>query len=306
MSGLHVEIRGTGPDLVLLHGWALHGGMWGPWLDRLAEHARLHVIDLPGHGHSAWRTDVTDLGGLARSVFPHVPRGAAVLGWSLGGMVALELARQQPQQLGSLVLVATTPRFVAGDGWKHGMRNDVLDGFARGLASDYRQTVRLFLALQTLGDEHATLALRTLRSQLSTRGEPDPRALDTGLRILRDADLRDGLTRISHPVLVIAGARDRLTPPDAGRDLAMRLPSARFSLIERAGHAPFLSHADEVLKEVLPFLARRSEEPSPALRAPSPANAGEGEHGPSPAGAGEGASGDAMALTRGVRAGREF
>jgi pimeloyl-ACP methyl ester carboxylesterase len=45
----HVEIRGAGPDLVLLHGWALHGGMWGPWLDGLAQVARLHVLDLPGH-----------------------------------------------------------------------------------------------------------------------------------------------------------------------------------------------------------------------------------------------------------------
>ena len=51
---LHVEIRGTGPDLVLLHGWALHGGMWGPWLDELGRRARLHLIDLPGHGRSRW------------------------------------------------------------------------------------------------------------------------------------------------------------------------------------------------------------------------------------------------------------
>jgi pimeloyl-[acyl-carrier protein] methyl ester esterase len=305
VSSLHVEIRGTGPDLVLLHGWALHGGMWGPWLDRLAQHARLHVIDLPGHGHSPWRTGITDLGGLASCVLPLVPHGAAVLGWSLGGMIALELARQHPRQLGSLVLVATTPRFVAGDDWAHGMRSDVLEQFARGLARDYRGTVHNFLALQALGDEHATQALRALRSKLATHGEPDPRALDAGLGILRDADLRDGLTRISHPVLVIAGEHDRLTPPDAGRELAMKLPSARFSLIRRAGHAPFLSHADEVLEELLPFLERRCEEPSPALRAPSPAEAGEGEDGPSPALAGEGTCGGAAAVPRGVRAGEK-
>jgi len=260
MSRLHVEIRGAGPDLVLLHGWALHGGMWGPWLDRLAGQARLHVVDLPGHGHSPWSADVTDLGGLARCVLPLVPHGAAVLGWSLGGMVALELARRHPQQLGSLVLVATTPRFLAGEGWEHGMRSDVLDEFARGLASDYRRTVQVFLALQTTGDEHATQALRSLRGKLATRGEPDVRALDTGLGILRGADLRESLARITQPALVIAGERDRLTPPDAGRELAMHLPAARFSLIERAGHAPFLSHPDAVLTELLPFLQRTRHE----------------------------------------------
>jgi len=272
VSGPHVEILGLGPDVVMLHGWALHGGMWGPWIDPLAAHARLHVVDLPGHGHSRWRDEIVDIGGLAKSVLPVVPHGAAVLGWSLGGMVALELARRHPRHIGPLVLIATTPRFVAGEGWAHGMRSDVLDGFARGLTEDYRSMVRNFLALQTLGDEHAAQALRTLRSKLAAHGEPDPRALAAGLGILRSVDLRDDLSRIANPALVITGERDRLTPPEAGRELAMRLPSARFRLIERAGHAPFLSHPDAVLTEVVGFLSRGRTEPSPALRANSPAS----------------------------------
>lgn len=256
MSGLHVEQLGFGPDVVLLHGWALHGGMWGGWIDTLAEHARLHVVDLPGHGRSRWHEDITDLAGLARHVMGAVPPGAVVLGWSLGGMVALELARRHPAHIAALVLLATTPRFVAGDGWEHGMQGDVLDGFARGLAADYRGTVRNFLALQTLGDENAAPALRELRSKLATHGEPDTRALQAGLGILRAADLRDSLPRIGHPALVIAGERDRLTPPEAGRQLAMQLPAARFHCVGRAGHAPFLSHPDAVLQEVVPFLGR--------------------------------------------------
>jgi pimeloyl-[acyl-carrier protein] methyl ester esterase len=303
VSGLHVETLGSGPDVVMLHGWALHGGMWGPWIDPLAEHARLHVVDLPGHGHSRWRDEIVDIGGLAQSVLPVLPRGATVLGWSLGGMVALELARRHPQHVGSLVLIATTPRFVAGDGWKHGMRGDVLDGFARALAQDYRGRVRNFLALQTLGDENAAQALRTLRSKLGTHGEPDPRALAAGLGILRSVDLRDDLSRIAHPALVIAGERDRLTPAEAGRELALQLPAARLCVIERAGHAPFLSHPDEVLKEVVPFLGRRKAEPSPGLRSTSPASGRGG--GPSPALAGAGARGDAHASTRGVRVRKE-
>jgi len=253
-----VEIQGCGPDLVLLHGWSLHGGMWGPWLGELAAHARLHVVDLPGHGRSAWPARVHDLGDLARCVLPCIPRGAVVLGWSLGGMVALELARRHPAQVSALVLVATTPRFLSGEGWEHGMRAEVLDSFARGLAADYRGTVQNFLALQTLGDEHAAQSLRMLRSRLDAHGEPDPRALETGLRILREADLRQALPHIAHPALVIAGDRDRVTPAAAGRELATALPAARYCLIGRGGHAPFLSHSEEVLREVLPFLSRHA------------------------------------------------
>jgi pimeloyl-[acyl-carrier protein] methyl ester esterase len=257
---LYVDIRGEGPDLVLLHGWALHGGMWGPWLDDLAQHSRLHVVDLPGHGRSDWLAATSDLAGLARAVVAAVPRGAAVLGWSLGGMVALELARQHPRHLRALVLVATTPKFSAGPDWQHGMRADVLAGFTTGLALDYRRTVQNFLALQARGDDRARETLRLLRSRLDSHGAPDQRALAAGLGILRDADLRDALPRIALPVLVIAGEHDRLTPPDAGRELASGLPEARFRLIERCGHAPFLSHPAEVLEEVRAFLARHPAE----------------------------------------------
>ena len=256
---LHVERRGHGPDLVLLHGWALHGGMWGPWLTELALNARLHLVDLPGHGYSPWSADLRGLPALAREVARHVPRGASLLGWSLGGMIALELARQEPGLAGALVLVATTPKFVAGDDWEHGMQAAVLDEFAHGLATDHRGTVQNFLALQTRGDERSTETLRMLRRNLEAHGPPDPRALEAGLEILRSADLRDTLPGISLPSLVIAGDHDRLTPAGAGRALAAALSQARYREIPRSGHAPFLSHGPEVLAEVQGFLRRRHE-----------------------------------------------
>lgn len=254
---LHVEVRGEGPDLVLLHGWALHGGMWGPWLDDLVLHLRLHLVDLPGHGYSPWSDELKGLPDLARVVRRHVPQGASLLGWSLGGMIALELARQDPGLAGALVLVATTPKFLAAGDWEHGMQGAVLQEFARGLASDHLGTVRNFLALQTRGDERSTETLRLLRRSLESHGPPDPRALVAGLEILRTADLRDALPGISLPALVIAGDHDRLTPAGAGRWMAAALPQARYQEIPRSGHAPFLSHGPEVLREVQGFLRRR-------------------------------------------------
>jgi pimeloyl-[acyl-carrier protein] methyl ester esterase len=254
---LHVELRGRGRDVVLLHGWALHGGMWGTWLDALAVDHRLHLLDLPGHGRSPWDANARDLAGLVRAVLPHVPPGSVVLGWSLGGLLALELARRHPGHVDALVLVATTPKFVADPGWEHGVSPEVLEQFSRGLDVDYRGTVQNFLALQVRGDERAIETLRALRRSLASHGEPDPRALEAGLGILRRTDLRDDLARIAVPALVIAGEHDRLTPPAAGLELATRLASARMCLVERSGHAPFLSHPDAVLREVRGFLDRQ-------------------------------------------------
>jgi pimeloyl-[acyl-carrier protein] methyl ester esterase len=255
---LHVEIRGHGRDVVLFHGWALHGGMWGPWIDALAADYRLHLLDLPGHGRSPWTAAAGDLAGFARSVRPHVPPGSVVLGWSLGGLVALELASRHPGLVGALVLVATTPKFVADPDWEHGVPLDVLEQFSQGLALDYRRTVQNFLSLQVRGDEHAIETLRQLRRSLASHGEPDPRALEAGLEVLRHGDLREDLLRITVPALVIAGEHDRLTPPGAGLELASRLPSARMRLVERSGHAPFVSHPGIVLTEIQRFLARQA------------------------------------------------
>jgi malonyl-CoA O-methyltransferase len=255
VSEPYVETRGAGPDLVLLHGWALHGGTWGPWLDRLATRHRLHLVDLPGHGRSPWPEQATTVTDLARAVSPRVPTGAAVLGWSLGGLVALELARLRGADVAALVLVAPTPRVQKMEDGPSAMEPATLQGFAAGLAADYRRTIANFLALQTWGDEHATEALRALRASLAAHGEPDPRALRAGLAILRDADLRDELPRLAVPTLVIAGEHDRITPATAGRELAARLPTARYREIAKAGHAPFLSHADEVTREVEDFLS---------------------------------------------------
>jgi malonyl-CoA O-methyltransferase len=170
-------------------------------------------------------------------------------------MVALELARSRPGDLAALVLIATTPCFLARDDWPAGMNPGVLDGFAAGLAGDYRRTLSNFLALQTWGDENAAQALRSLRASLDSHGEPDRHALVAGLGILREADLRDALATIAVPTLVIAGEHDRITPVAAGRELAARLPTARFVEVAKAGHAPFLSHPEAVLREVAGFLS---------------------------------------------------
>jgi pimeloyl-[acyl-carrier protein] methyl ester esterase len=269
---IRVDVRGRGPDLVLLHGWGLNGAAWGPWLDGLAGIARLHVIDLPGHGSSPWPRGIATLEALSAHVAGVVPARALLCGWSLGGLVALEIARQQVRNLAGLVLIATTPRFVAAPDWPCAMAEALLRDFGERLRSDYARTVRDFLALQALGDERQRETLRTLRDAVASRPAPDPGGLAHGIEILLGADLRAASAAIATPALVIAGERDRLTPPAAARALAASLRSASFCLIPRAAHAPFLPHAAEVLAVVEQFVvglsvAARSALPAPEVRA---------------------------------------
>jgi pimeloyl-[acyl-carrier protein] methyl ester esterase len=252
---LHRETRGSGPDVALLHGWGLHGGIWHHVAEDLAPRHRVHLLDLPGFGRSGWDKGCGDLEGMARRVAEHLPHECSLVGWSLGGMVALRIALLFPQRVRRLVLVATTPRFVAHRSWPHGVDPATLAGFATHLAKDWRRTVQDFLGLQVRGDEHQLETLRELKRIVSQHGEPNGAALAAGLEILRTVDLRDQLARIRAPTLAISGAYDRLTPPGAGEALAAAIPSARHWLVARAAHAPFLSHRAEFAREVDAFLA---------------------------------------------------
>jgi len=256
------------PVLMLLHGFALHSGIWADWPAALATQVEARAIDLPGHGTRPWDAHIGDLAGLARAVSDEIPAGAIVLGWSLGGMIALELARQRPTTLGGLVLVATTPRFVAGAGWPHGIEPEVLETFAEGVRRDYHRTVQDFLTLQVLGTADPRATLRALRAGVRSRPAPDPRALETGLDILRRADLREQVSGIDLQSLVITGQHDRLAHPAAGEFLASGLPRARLLRIPGAGHAPFLSHPAAMRDEVAAFVGRVRP---PAVRSASAA-----------------------------------
>jgi pimeloyl-[acyl-carrier protein] methyl ester esterase len=242
---VHVESVGTGPPLVLLHGWALHSGLWGPLQARLAQRHRVHAIDLPGHGHSA-ATDPYTMASIVAAIDAAVAdeTPVSVLGWSLGGAVAMEWALAQPGRIDRLLLVATSPRFVAGEGWPHAMAAETLARFGDELRVAYRPTLQRFLSLQLHGSDHGRAALAAMRKQLFSRGEPSGAVLERALGLLAGVDLRARVRALAVPTLVVSGDRDTLAPAAAGRWLAAALPAATYAEIPGAAHVPFLSHPD--------------------------------------------------------------
>ena len=266
---LHVEIAGDGPPLVLLHGWAMHGGVFAPLVERLASRFTLHLVDLPGHGYSRDSGVPLQLDACVEAVSAVVPR-APWCGWSLGGLVALHAAATRADRVPALAMLCASPCFVRGDDWKHGVSADIFRSFADGLRSDYRGTLQLFIALEAFGSDHAKDDIRCLRGELFARGEPSAESLAAGLELLETSDLRDELRTLAAPSLWIAGKRDRLVDPRAMQAAAALAPDASVHVIEHAGHAPFLTHADEVAA----LLAEFAPQPRP-WKTPPP-HVGEG------------------------------
>lgn len=250
---LYIDTRGSGPDLVMLHGWGLHGGLFGPVIEPLSSHFRLHLVDLPGHGRSPMPEGDYSIETVASQIATAVPPGAAWLGWSLGGRIALQAAASGAA-IKELILVGTNPCFTQRPDWPHAMPEQELEQFAASLRDNYKSTLQRFLALQSRGSERAREELRNLREALFAHGEPDPRALAGGLAILRDADLRPALAAIVQATLVLHGERDTLAPLAAAEYTAAELPNGTLEVIEGAGHAPFISHPERFIDLVTEFL----------------------------------------------------
>ncbi len=251
-GGLHVEVTGDGPPLVLLHGWAMHGGVFAPLIEPLRRRRTVYRVDLPGHGLSRDSTLPLALAPVVDALAGVLPP-APWLGWSLGGLFALHAAATRPDIATGLVMLCATPRFVRDDDWPHGMPPQVFRDFAAGLRDDYRGTLDRFIALEAIGADDARGAVRTLRDALFARGEPAPQVLVDGLRLLETCDLRDALPRLRVPSLWLAGRRDRLVDPRAMDAAAARAADAVACTVAHTGHAPFLTHADAVAARLIEF-----------------------------------------------------
>lgn len=251
---MQITVRGSGPPLVMLHGWAMHGGIFEPLCARLEADFTLHLVDLPGHGASAHSTVPLTLDAVAREVAARTPP-ALWLGWSLGGLVALHAAQVMPASVRGLAMLCASPRFVRSETWPQGMDAGVFTGFADDLARDYRATIDRFLMLEAQGSDHVRDDIRLLREQVFAIASPDPARLVEGLELLQESDLREGLPTLSMPSLWLAGRRDRLVSPAAMQAAAALAPGSRFVQFDHGGHAPFLSHATDVAAALVEFSA---------------------------------------------------
>lgn len=245
-SNLHIETSGIGPDLVLLHGWAMHSKIWHNVRNQLAARYRLHLIDLPGHGYSPPCKPST-LQRMVDKVSEILPESCIVCGWSLGGQIAIELALQYPERIKKLVLIATTPCFAKRPDWQWGMETTTLQLFRKNLEQNYAATINRFLTLQLSGDNECKSVLAQLRKNFFQYGQPDIDMLQAGLKILLTSDLREKMTRIKQSVLLLHGENDVITPVSAAKWMHQQLQHSKLALFPGCGHAPFLSNPSQFI-----------------------------------------------------------
>ena len=248
---LYVEQMGQGPDLVMVHGWGMSGAVFDSVARELAQNFCVHLVDLPGYGYS--QQTPTGLDGIVESLVTALPARCHLLGWSLGGMLALLLAVRHPQRVQSLITVASSPRFVAEPGWP-GTKPEVLTNFAAQLMSDSHKTVDRFLAIQAMGSPTARDDVRRLRERVLARPEANTEALLLGLSLLCDLDLRSELQSLTRPALHLFGRLDALVPASVLDVWPSSRALQQSHLFMESSHAPFMTESNQFVRIVREFI----------------------------------------------------
>ena len=257
---LHVERAGSGPPLVLLHGFTGAATTWAPLLPHFAAEHETLAIDLPGHGRSSAPAHpgryalARFADDLLRVLDAFAIDRVALLGYSMGGRAALRAALRAPDRVAALVLESTSPGIA--DPARRAERRDA----DRALADEIeREGVPAFVtrweALPLWASQHALpdSARARLRAQRETN---DATGLANSLRGAgagEDEPVLARLAEIDAPVLLVAGALDA-TYVAAATEMARVFPDARLAVVPNAGHAVHLERPDELTDAVLEFL----------------------------------------------------
>lgn len=258
MTQIHLETFGAGKPIVLVHGWAMHSGILREFAQQLARHYRVTCVDLPGHGRSESVEPFT-LDRIGAELVNLIPEPSCWLGWSLGASVVLNIASRYSERVSSLILLAGNPLFTvdASETQWPGMKNNLLDNFAEQLQQNCPATLLRFLSLQINGLPDQKSQLKALRTTVFECDAPDAQTLQGGLDILKQADLRKALSELTMPVAAIMGGLDTLVPVAAGQAMQQILPRLELNIIDRAGHVPFLSHAEQTLAIISQFMDKQ-------------------------------------------------
>ncbi len=218
----------------------------------LATQFQITAFGLPGFGFSD-PVEPVALGEISERLLRGIEGRFMILGWSLGGLMALEMARRAPERVPGVMLIAANPCFIKRCGWPHALEADVFESFAQNIAAAPARALKRFAVLQASNGAHRAEVIKALQAAALWK-VPQSHVLLATLRLLSKSDMRDALKGLNCPVAFVLGEQDPLVPVAIRNELTALAPRLRCSVVAGAAHAPFLSHPMQIAAYVREFL----------------------------------------------------
>lgn len=233
--------------LILLPGWGLGTSSLAPLVASLRAQdsgLKVEVAELPYLPDADPQTWVAELD-------RRLPKDTWLGGWSLGGMLAAELAARRDDHCRGLVTLASNLSFVARSDWPDGMAADTFEAFVDGCRGHTSVTLKRFKSLCSKGAQEQKSVLRQLDIGVP---DTDPVLLVKGLEVLGRLDTRIALQAYGGPQLHLFAGADDLVPARAARALSDWLPDVEVGLVEDASHAFILEYPQDLAAAIKNFL----------------------------------------------------
>lgn len=262
-DALHVERKGNGETLVLVHGYLGGSSQWAAEMQALSPHLDVIALDLPGFGKSRHLISPDQITGYAQAVLDCLDRLGVqrfhLLGHSMGGMIVQEVVRLAPQRVNRLVLYGTGPlgllpgRFETMARSRERLAQDGVDATARRISATWLLHREASPMAQALGD---------LAAQASAQ------AAEAGLWAMERWDGREHLSRITQPTLIVWGDQDRSYQWPQIETLWRQIPGASLAVLPHCSHALHLEYPQAFQSLLQDFLLGPSNQPKvPSLAA---------------------------------------
>ncbi len=232
-------------QLILLPGWAFGPAALQPLCEALAELVPdLDVVVEP-------LPELADAGAWLDELDRRLPHDSWLGGWSLGGMLATQLAARRVDTCRGLITIASNPCFRARPQWPEAMAAEIFDAFHEAFRLDPDETLKRFRLLCSRGGYDP----RTLARQLEvSRSASAPAVLSAGLQLLAELDGRSALHGYFGPQLHLFAGSDALVPAAALDALRRWMPGIEAELVTGASHALPLERADDVASTIAAFI----------------------------------------------------
>lgn len=251
---MHYEDRGSGSPVVFVHGWGGSADAWDLQVLDLAHDYRCITVDLRGHGDSdkPWGDYTYDMfvADLDRLIDDLGLTDVTLVGWSMGGHIALKYAHEHPDKLARVVITGSGPRFWAAEDAPYGTPADQVQGLVDAVRIARTETIAGLYG----GNFHRT-DLTPTKDWFVQIGWRVPAFVGlTSFQALIDNDLRSALPDVRTPVHVFSGRHDAIWDPRWSEEAHRLLPNSTLTFFENSGHVAFIENRfewNEALVDVL-------------------------------------------------------